>query len=246
MILYFTGTGNSKYVAEKIAEITGDELIDLNEKIKNWDITPFVYHEDTVIVAPTYAWRIPRIVEDYLRDSLVPDVGRFWFVMTCGGEIGNAAKYNKELCESLARDYMGTYQIVMPENYIAMFSAPDADHAKRIIEKAEPSISQAAEFIKKGDAFPKPRNNPYDKFMSAAVNPIFYRIFVKADAFVSGDGCTGCGLCEKKCPLNNIKIVDGKPVWGKDCTHCMACIAYCSTKAIEYGNKSKGKPRYHI
>lgn len=46
--------------------------------------------------------------------------------------------------------------------------------------------------------------------------------------------------------LNNIRLENGKPVWGKNCTHCMACICYCPKEAIEYGEKSKGKPRYHF
>jgi epoxyqueuosine reductase QueG len=46
--------------------------------------------------------------------------------------------------------------------------------------------------------------------------------------------------------LNNIRLENGKPVWGKNCTHCMACICYCPKEAIEYGKKSKGKPRYHF
>ena len=48
------------------------------------------------------------------------------------------------------------------------------------------------------------------------------------------------------CPLNNIHLENSKPVWGKNCTHCMACICYCPKEAIEYGRKSKGKPRYHF
>ena len=82
--------------------------------------------------------------------------------------------------------------------------------------------------------------------MSSAVNPIFYRLFVKAAAFQVRDACIGCGQCADRCPMNNITIKAGKPVWGNDCTHCMACICYCPTKAIEYGKKSVGKPRYHF
>ena len=58
--------------------------------------------------------------------------------------------------------------------------------------------------------------------------------------------CIGCGKCVELCPLNNIHLENGKPVWGKNCTHCMACICYCPKEAIEYGKKSKGKPRYHF
>ena len=46
---------------------------------------------------------------------------------------------------------------------------------------------------------------------------------------------------------NFAQVADnGKPAWSKKCTHCMACICYCPTKAIEYGKKSVGKPRYHF
>ena len=82
--------------------------------------------------------------------------------------------------------------------------------------------------------------------MSGPVNPVFYRFFVKAEAFRATDACIGCGRCVELCPLNNVHLKNGKPVWGKNCTHCMACICYCPKEAIEYGEKSKGKPRYHF
>ena len=43
-----------------------------------------------------------------------------------------------------------------------------------------------------------------------------------------------------------IQLRENKPVWGRNCTHCMACICYCPTEAIEYGKKSIGKPRYQF
>ena len=58
--------------------------------------------------------------------------------------------------------------------------------------------------------------------------------------------CIGCGKCEKLCPLNNITLQNARPVWGTNCTQCMACICYCPTRAIEYGKKIAGKPRYHF
>lgn len=63
--------------------------------------------------------------------------------------------------------------------------------------------------------------------------------------FAVSDECVSCGKCASVCPLNNIVLTDGKPVWGADCTHCMACINSCAKKAIEYGKASVGKPRYH-
>ena len=151
-----------------------------------------------------------------------------------------------EICREKQITYMGTEQVVMPENYIAMFNAPQAEEARQIVAKAEPDIDRVISAIAANQAFTPSRNNLYDRFMSGPVNPIFYSFFVKANAFVASDACTGCGQCARLCPTNNITIQNGKPVWGGDCTHCMACICRCGAEAIEYGKKSLGKPRYHF
>lgn len=246
MILCFSGTGNSRYISRRIAKALQDKTVDLNDKIKTNDFSPVHTGCDVIVVVPTYAWRVPRIVSDWLYKTKLPDAKRIWFVMDCGGEIGNAAKYNRRIAEQKHLQYMGTAQIVMPENYIAMFNAPQADAARKIVEKAEPHIADAVNCIKSGKEFATPRNNLYDRLMSGPVNPAFYRFFVKADAFYANDDCIGCGKCAEKCPLNNIKLRNRKPVWGTKCTHCMACICYCPVKAVEYGKKSVGKPRYHF
>lgn len=246
MILCFSGTGNSRYIARRIAEALKDKIVDLNAKIKANDHSQTQTGHDVIVVTPTYAWRIPRIVSEWFSKTELTSAERVWFVMDCGGEIGNATKYNHQLAAQKHLNYMGTAQIVMPENYIAMFGAPEAEEARKIVEKAEPDIDAAIAHIKAGQSFPTPRNNLYDCVMSGPVNPIFYQFFVKAAAFRANDACIGCGHCVKSCPMNNIQLEDGKPIWGKDCTHCMACICYCPTKAIEYGKKSVGKPRYHF
>ncbi len=247
MIFCFSGTGNSRYIANRIAEATQDIPVDLNRKIKERDCSPIQTGPDVIVVAPTYAWRLPHIVSEWLGKTELSGAERLWFVMDCGGEIGNAAKYNRRLAEQKRLRYMGTAQIIMPENYIAMFNAPESAEAEKIVKKAEPDMVKIIETIQVGQEFQAPRNNLYDRTMSWLVNPIFYRFIVKSAAFRATNSCVGCGACVKNCPLNNIKLgANGKPIWGNDCTHCMACICYCPTEAIEYGKKSIGKPRYHF
>lgn len=246
MILYFSGTGNSKYVAERLGRRLGDEVLSLHPRIQAGDTSPLETGGRLVIVTPTYAWRIPRLVRDWLRSTRLSGAKQVWFVMTCGSEIGNADRYNRALCTEKGLFSMGTAQIVMPENYIAMFHAPEAPQAREIVRRAEPCIDRAADCIAQGQAFPPPRRNLYDRVMSGPVNPVFYAFCVKAKAFTVSDSCIGCGQCAKRCPKNNITLQNGRPVWGRDCTHCMACICYCPASAIEYGKKSLGQPRYHF
>ena len=109
------------------------------------------------------------------------------------------------------------------EFYIAMFQVPNHEDAEKIVRDADTHITAAAEAIKDNIAFPKTKNNMVYRLMSSAVNPVFYPLFVSAK-----------------------KIHGRQPVWGRNCTHCMACICYCSQEAIEYGSKSVGKPRYYF
>ena len=123
MVLYFTGTGNSRYLARRIAEGLDMPLYDLNTCIKAGDTAPVQTGQDVVLVTPTYAWRIPRVVSQWLGKTALTGAERIWFVMDCGSEIGNAAKYNRQLAAQKHLRYMGTAQIIMPENKIPV----DAD-----------------------------------------------------------------------------------------------------------------------
>ena len=244
MILYFSGTGNSRYIAQKIADKTQDTIVCLNDKIKENNHKEINVSGNLVIVTPTYAWRIPHIVRDWILNTQFTHVKNVWFVMSCGAEMGNADKYNKELCKQKGLCYRGSAQVIMPENYIALFSAPKDEEAKKIVSDAQNDIENIISCISENREFSKPRNNVYDRFMSGPINSIFYKVIVKSKAFYVKETCVGCSKCVQLCPLNNIQMVNNKPVWGNKCTHCMACMNYCPTKAIEYGKRSKNKVRY--
>ena len=52
--------------------------------------------------------------------------------------------------------------------------------------------------------------------------------------FHATEACIACKKCEKACPVNNIKVTD-RPVWGDNCTQCLACYHICPVHAVEYG-----------
>lgn len=244
MILYFSGTGNSAYAAQRIGAITKDTVVNLFEKIRSNDFSKL--HSDCpwVIVTPTYAWRIPRLVQNWLEQTVLTGSRDIYFVMTCGDSFGNADKYLRKFCAAKGLHYMGCMEVIMPENYIAMYSAPQQDEALRIIRKADGVIDRATDLINRGEVFPAPVITLRGRFRSSVENTAFYPIFVHAKQFYVKDGCTSCGTCVRVCPLNNVKLEAGKPVWADHCTHCMACICHCPREVIEYGKHSKGEPRY--
>lgn len=244
MIAYFTGTGNSRYCAKALADHLHDECMDLFPYIRGSRVLEIFSTQPWVFVTPTYSWQLPHVVAELIRRSCFSGSRDVYFVMTCGSDIGNAAVYNQRLCEEKNLQYRGTLPVIMPENYIAMFSAPEQDEAVKIISAARPVVEQGAAWIQNGRDFPSFNPGLLDRMKSGLVNRAFYRFQIRTSPFAVSEACVSCGQCEKACPMGNIQIPKGRPVWGHRCTHCMACICRCPVQAIEYGKISRGKIRY--
>ena len=99
MILYYSGTGNSRYAAKRIGREIGDEVLNLFERLKERDFSELHSERPWVVVTPVYAWRIPRILQEWLLETELTGSRQIYFVVTCGAGIGNAGKYARALCE---------------------------------------------------------------------------------------------------------------------------------------------------
>ena len=243
MILYFSATGNSEYVAKRIAQTTGDEVLDLFERLRSEDHSRLYSDNPWVIVAPTYAWQLPHIVRDWLRPAQLEGSDQIYFVLTCGTNIGGAGIYDRALTQEIGLEYRGTAGIVMPENYIAMFNTPDQDQALQIVDRAEDKIDQVGRSIQEGRWLEELGGG---HIQSMIMNWGFHRFIIGDRKFESGPDCTSCGQCARVCPTENIYLDEKTrtPVWAGRCIHCMACINRCPFHAIEYGSSTKNRERY--
>ena len=246
MIFYFSGTGNSQRAAKQIAETLGDELISINVCLKKGEKETFRSERPLVIVAPTYSWQIPKVVERWLRETEFKGNRNIYFVLTCGGSVGNAAAYARKLCVEKGLRFSGLALVAMPNNYVALSNTPNEAECASILAKAGERVAALAALIQKGEPFPDAPVSFKDRIYSGPVNSLFYAVFVHDKGFAATDACVSCGKCAQRCPLNNISIADGRPVWHGNCTHCMACIGGCPEEAIEYKSASKGNRRYYI
>lgn len=244
MVLYFSGTGNSRYVAKKIAEISGDETISINQRLKTRDYSPVKSDKALVFVGPVYGGRLPRVMTDYIQKTKFISTGKAYFVVTCAATPWQTEKYVRKLCAEKGFALLGFNSIVMPQGYVAGGGTQPKAVNDKILKEAEPKIINTAKLIRNRQLLPKEKLGK--ALMSRVLNPIMYSMMISAKGFSATDKCTGCGKCEVRCPLNNIRLKNGRPVWGKECTHCMACIAGCPAQAIEYGKKTQGKPRYYL
>ncbi|MDF2524066.1 MAG: 4Fe-4S ferredoxin, partial [Clostridiales bacterium] len=79
--------------------------------------------------------------------------------------------------------------------------------------------------------------------LTGVINPMFNKKAIDTSHFYSNESCTGCGICEKVCNCNNIRVNE-RPVWGNKCTQCLACVHYCPVNASQYGKSTHKKGRY--
>jgi ferredoxin len=246
MVLYFSGTGNSQYVAGAIASITGDETLSINQALKADDRSSISSNRPFVIVAPSYCCRLPRVVDEFVLGRDLVGSNQAYLVLTCVETIGDASKYARRLCAAKGLEFLGMDAVVMPQNYIALYPMPNLADARAVIEAARPNIDRICDRIRNGQKLVTPTKLTKEKYLSGFLNDVFYAALVSAKGFRITDKCVGCGACAKLCPLNNVSIVAGTPKWGTCCTHCMACINGCPTAAIEYKKASLGRPRYTL
>lgn len=245
MIVYYTGTGNSRYVAEMLADLVGDEVVSANEYIKSGKTAVLESEKPYVFVSPVYVSAPARIFMDFIRKAELKGNKKVYFIMTCAGGMGGSPEYCRRLSAEKEFEYMGTMQIQMPQNYLVYFTTKEKEENDAVIAAAEPEIEKLAYFIEKAEAFPDSGMKKWEYISTEMILGMYYKWFMGTKKFAVSDECVSCGKCASVCPLNNIVLTDGKPVWGADCTHCMACINSCAKKAIEYGKASVGKPRYH-
>ena len=166
MIVYFSGTGNSRFAAEFLAKQLNDELLDAGRRMRSGERDSFRSERPWVFAAPIYAWRMANVMTEYIRRTEWTGSRDAYFVLTCGSEIGDAGKYAAQLCEEKGLHYKGVLQVVMPENYIAMFNAPGEAESRAIVAKAKPVLAQAGELIRQGKALPAPKVGLLDKLKS--------------------------------------------------------------------------------
>ena len=144
MILFFSGTGNSEYEAERIGKDIGDTVLNLFDKIRKKDYSALQSDKPWIVVTPTYAWRIPRIVTDWLRKTELIGSRDIYFVLTCGGDIGNAGAFLRRFCMEKGLEDRGCASVLCLK-IILHFLRRLEEEALALIERAEPKITDMHE-----------------------------------------------------------------------------------------------------
>ena len=248
MILYFSATGNTEFIAKELAKRLDDECIHLLARIKTQDYTPIYSEKPYIICAPVYVCEMPRFMTKYLKKQIFLGNKDVYFIFTSGGYCGISGFLAKRLFKSKHMFYQGHAEFHMPTNYVATNSYPmlAKNEIEERIRHSYHQLNQVTSDILSGNKLTARPIHLFETIITVPFNPIWCKFKLTAKDFYATESCIACGKCENLCPLNNIKLMNKKPTWKNQCTHCMACISNCPMEAIEYGTITQEKERYNF
>lgn len=250
MIFYFSGTGNSRWVATEMANRLKDNLYfipDANkESIVNY--TP-QKGEKIGFVFPIHAWNVPKLVRLFIKKLELKGYNKqyIYFICTCGDDTGYAGSKFKKMIAKKNWKCQAGFSIQMPNDYV-LFKGFDVDPTELVeqkLKKAEISIDDIGSFIEKEGNIFKVHKGTFPAFKTFIINPFFERNLIDSKKFFVTETCTYCKKCAKVCPMDNI-VWKGKPIWGNACISCLGCYNVCPKKAIQYGKVTLSKGQYYF
>lgn len=225
MIFYFTGTGNSLYIAKQIEEnpISIPQIIHGENQ---------EYSADSIgIVAPIYGHEVPPMVKDFLKHGVF-HTDYFYMILTYGNRHGGAAELAKKLCDECGISVNYINVIVMVDNWLPSF---DMNEQKKIDKRVEENMTAILDdlaahknMISEVTDTDRAAHQQFLDRMSQMPADMWQHLVRVTDA------CVGCGTCEKVCPSASVHVVDGKAVYiPGNCQTCLACAHACPQKAIQ-------------
>jgi len=196
-------------------------------------------------VFPVYFYGLPRLVEDFVgRMQIFTKERNYTYVaLTMGGSSGNAGKALKHLLSEAGLSLDATFGVIMPDTWTPMFDLSDEGANARVLDKAEPEITEICHMVSEGVCGDSNRHKGFWRFLSPVMRGSYARL--RTSKFRVSQDCVMCGRCVENCPDSAIEFRVGYPVWVKDrCCFCLRCLHNCPEFAISFGRNTDWHGQY--
>ena len=255
MIFYFTGTGNTRFIASRLADATGDRLVSIAQAVVNGEYAYSLDAGERVgFCFPIHGWRPPFIVRDFIKRLSLSgyDVNSFCYAFaTCGDDVGLTFDYLADDLSSAGIKLDSVFSVIMPETYnFPLIDQVDTPQSARL--KIAAAITQLdgmiPEIVQRHRGVRNFNKSRWPRINSRLLGSFFVKHWVTDAKFtVDAAACRRCGKCSEVCPVGNVATRDkGVPQWLHNglCTTCFACYHHCPAHAIDFAGRTRGKRQY--
>lgn len=255
-LFYFSGTGNTRYIARHICNRLNDKGFDATaysiEGLSSSKVHELIDNASIVGLGwPIYGSDIPINMQRFIKNMPIVEDKPLLSLCTQYLFSGDGAVVMRDVLEGKGYVQKWAMQFNMPNN-LAMKGSPlkvtddYEQHAKKYIVPNKEKIEILTDRIIKGINYIKGATI-FHTILALSQRP-FFRLGAHKMArklFSVNSDCSGCSLCSDMCPKNVIKIVDGKAkfVNTNDCVLCFRCVNFCSQDAVTI-LKSVKTPHY--
>jgi ferredoxin len=245
ILYYYTGTGNSLWVARNLAShLAGANLVSMagrgDEVIPDdCDLIGLVF--------PVYIWGVPAPIVRFIEGLHGARPGLYCFAVAVnGGQVSNTLVELRGVLKKKGITLSSGFEMEMPSNYIPWGGPGPKDEQEKRFGEAKTKIERIAGHIRNRGTGPIEKGPLWQRLVFTFIHNISYDRVPKMDGkFWVDEKCNRCGICAKVCPAGNITLDDGKPSWNHRCEQCLACIQWCPKQSIQYGKKTPLYERYH-
>lgn len=143
MILFFSATGNCKYVAARLAQAADQEMLSIVDCIRE---NRYAFQDQTIgVISPTYDWGLPSIVKKFLEKASF-QTDYLYFIATYGTTPG-AAGYmaSKAIRDCKINAY---YAVRMPDTWTPIFDLSTPEKIAKYTQTTESAIDSVIRCIK--------------------------------------------------------------------------------------------------
>lgn len=239
ILYYFSGTGNTKWAAERFKEQFNRYDIELKlEAIDNVESVDLKDYKYLLLGTPVHAELSPKLVTDFVRK--LPEGNNIKCIVysTQGAKSAAAVDYIAKILEKKGYNVLIQTSFRMANNYyFGVGVERTEEEIETFCKKAEEKIKLITEQFLKGN---KVRETVFlvRIFLGKTSSKWFYKFLPKLSASLSStEACTKCGLCLRNCPKCNITFENGRAVFHSKCIMCTRCIHLCPLNAIRYKGK---------